>query len=299
MALLLCASAVFAILLLAREHEALRASGPGAALFLLGVMLCAGLRYGYRAPSCRRDRTIRDLSEYIAIFALMCVIGAVASYPAAAASTGMVDPLLQHADRLLHFDWLLWYRIVADHRALQIAGSAAYESIYLTPAIVLGYFAWANRSADAYRFLLSFWVAALITLVLFRWLPAAGPFAYLWHGPIPYMPQSALYQARLIPILQHHELRLINVDALHGLVSAPSFHAASGMLYIIFAWQVPRLRWPLIALNLLMIAATPVEGTHYLIDVIAGVAVAIAAFCLTRRFALPEGARQRRLALKL
>ena len=296
MSLLLLASAAFAVAMLIREHEMLRATGPGAAVFAIGVTLCAALRFGFRAPACERRRFVRDLAEYVAIFGLICMIGAVASYPDAAGSSGMVDPALARADRLLRFDWLRWYALVADHRVLQIVGSAAYQSIYLTPAVVLGYFAWSERGADAYRFLLSFWVAAAITLLLFRWLPAAGPFAYLWHGPIHYMPQSALYQAELIPALQQHAIRMIDLDALHGLVSAPSFHAASGVLYIIFAWQVPRLRWPLIALNLLMIAATPVEGTHYLIDVIAGVAVALAAVALTRPFALPYRMGQGRLA---
>jgi membrane-associated phospholipid phosphatase len=277
---LLLGSATATALLLVNERQGLRATGPGAIIFVLAALLCIGLRFWCHRPPSEARRIIRDLAEYVGIFGLICMIGAVASYPDAAASVGMVDPLLQRADQLLHFDWVGLYLFVAEHRSLQILGAWAYQSIYFSPAVLLGYFAWADRSAEAHRFLLSFWLAALITLVLFRWLPAAGPFAYLWHGPIPYMPSSALYQAELIPSLQQHALPLVDLDELHGLVSAPSFHAASGMLYILFARRVPRLGAPLIALNLTMLAATPVEGTHYLIDVISGVIVAWVAWGL-------------------
>ncbi len=296
MSFLLSVSAVVTALLLATEREGLRAVGPGAILFIVATLLCSSLRYWCRRPSMTHQRVLRDFCEYLAIFGLICMIGAVASYPDAAASSGMVDPLLQRGDRMLHFDWVRLYRFVADHRILQVIGICAYQSIYLSPVIVLGYLAWAGRRAEAYRFLLSFWTAAVITLILFRWLPAAGPFAYLWHGPIPYMPQSALYQARLIPELQNHAVLAVDMDELHGLVSAPSFHAASAMLYILFARRIPRIGVPLVALNLLMLAATPIEGTHYLVDVLGGVIVALVAFGLTALPAIPLPSIPRRSA---
>lgn len=287
MSFLLTGSAVATALLLANEREGLRAIGPGAILFMFATLLCLALRYGCRRAAMTHHRILRDFCEYLAMFGLICMIGAVASYPDAAASSGMVDPLLQRGDELLHFDWVRLYRFVADHRVLQVIGICAYQSIYLSPVVVLGYLAWAGRCAEAYRFLLSFWTAAVITLILFRWLPAAGPFAYLWHGPIPYMPQSALYQARLIPELQNHAMLAVDLDELHGLVSAPSFHAASAMLYILFARRIPWVGAPLVALNLLMLAATPIEGTHYLVDVVGGIMVALIAFGLTALPAIP------------
>ena len=280
--LLLAGSLVCTAAMLLREHETIRASGPGAILFILGVAVTVLVAFAFRRPSGRRQRMARDLAEYVGLFGMTCMIGAVASYPDAAASSGYVDRALERADRTLHFDWIGMYQIVADHPLLQVIGAAAYQSIYITPAVLFGYYAWTNRRAEAHRFILAFWLAAIITLVLFAWLPAAGPLAYLWHGPIRYMPQSALYQAQLIPALRSHAGReVIDLDALHGLVSAPSFHAASGILFIAFAWRLPRVGKPLVALNLLMLASTPIEGTHYLIDVLGGMMVALCAAALT------------------
>lgn len=50
-----------------------------------------------------------------------------------------------------------------------------------------------------------------------------------------------------------------------GIVSFPSFHAASAR-----------------AVYLLMIAATPVIGAHYMIDVIGGVGLAVASILVTK-----------------
>jgi membrane-associated phospholipid phosphatase len=58
-----------------------------------------------------------------------------------------------------------------------------------------------------------------------------------------------------------------------GLVTFPSFHAAMG-LTLIYATRGIRFVFPAsLVLNLLMIASTPTEGGHYLVDVIAGLAV--------------------------
>ena len=260
--------------LLAKEHERLRAEGRSAVLFVLGCCICLAVRCGPWRRGGRGWQVARDLAESVGLFSASAMIGAVASYPDAAASSGLVDPLLEHGDRLLHFDWVSLYLFTAHHRYLQVAGATAYQSIYLIAAVLLFQFAWTNRRAEAHRFLVCFWMAAAATLVVFRWLPAVGPLAMLWKGAVPYMPQSALYQARLVPLLQQHRLRFVDVEALHGLVSAPSFHAACSMLYILFARRMGRLRVPLVCLSLLMLAATPVEGTHYLVDIIAGVFVA-------------------------
>ena len=213
-------------------------------------------------------------------FTGIALLGAVTSYPIAALSHGYADPALQHVDVALRFDWLAWYRTVADHPVLQWAGVGAYESIYLSPAILLGWFAFTQDRIGAHRFLASFWLSAVLTLALFSLMPAVGPFAFLWHGAAPYMPRSELWQPDLIPALRAGAVRIVDLGELRGLVSAPSFHAAAAALFIVTAWRVAPLRWPLVSLNAAMLLATPVEGTHYLADILMGLATAGAAMLL-------------------
>ncbi|MBA2400684.1 MAG: phosphatase PAP2 family protein, partial [Bradyrhizobium sp.] len=65
-------------------------------------------------------------------------------------------------------------------------------------------------------------------------------------------------------------------------VSFPSFHAASGILYMWALWPVRYVGGVAVALNLLMIASTPVIGAHYMIDVFGGVALAVVGICLSK-----------------
>jgi hypothetical protein len=248
-----------------------------AALIVVGL-LAGTIRYAYRAPASRTQRIARDAAEYIGLFTMLCVLGALASYPAAVETSGYVDVTLERIDRFFRFDWVGWYDVTAAHRSLQILGSIAYASIYLTPLILLSYFAQADRKAEARAFIASFWVAAVLTLMLFMAFPAAGPLAFLVHGPIPYMPTSALYQSELIPVLRDGSFHQVSLGALRGLVCAPSFHTTSAVLFLLTAWSIRPLRWPLIALNCAMLLSIPVEGTHYLADMIGGALVALVAF---------------------
>ena len=257
---------------------------------LAGVLLVLGAtRYVLRDPASAAQRVARDLTESLGLFIGIAVLGATATYPLAADTQGTIDPFLQAVDGMLHFDWIAWYHVVAAHRSLQLLGTAAYQSIFVTPALILGYCAWSDRRAEARGFLATFWLAAVVTLALFRFVPAIGPLATLWHGPIPYLPESALYEADLFPLLRHTSGYVIDIGALRGLVSVPSFHTASGVVYIAAAWPMKRLRWPVLVLTSAMLLATPVEGTHYLADMLAGAAVALIAL-------LAVSALRRRLA---
>lgn len=287
-AVALALSAAAVAMLLFRERLGIELTALSGAMLAAGTAAAVGLRYHYRDAGTRRQRMARDLAEYVGLFALISLLGAVASYPLAAASNGFVDPTLARIDHLLHFDWLHWYDFVAAHPSLQTLGSAAYVSIFVTPALLLGHFAHGGHRAGARQFLAAFWIAAVLTLLLFTFVPAEGPLAYMWRGPIPYMPMSALYQAEWIPALRSHAVTGIGLGDLHGLVCAPSFHTTSAVLYIATAWRIPALRWPVTALNVAMLASTPVEGTHYLTDMICGAMVALAALAavagLVRRF---------------
>ena len=88
---------------------------------------------------------------------------------------------------------------------------------------------------------------------------------------------------RDLPPTRAGVLVISNLLNLGGIVTFPSFHAASAVLY---TWALWPLRWsrPLVVLvNGVMLAATPLNGGHYFIDVIAGVAIAVSAIVAARQ----------------
>lgn len=286
-------------------HEGLTVSPLGIAPFCF-VLLCSAtafVRYRFHRPASAAHRKLRDLAEYIGVFTFVCVAGAIASYPVAAASSGFDDAALARIDAMLGFRWIAWYEITATHPMLQWLGSMAYQSIYLTPLLLFCRFAWTGERAAARQLIATVWVAAVLTLALFDFMPARGPLAYMWQGPIPYMPASELFQSELIPLLREHQVHSIALGSLRGLVCAPSFHTTSAVLFLLTARFAGPLRWPLTTINIMMLLAIPVEGTHYLSDMIAGSIVALIAnlvvlkvACLPVRFQIMESRQNATIA---
>lgn len=268
--------ATFAILALMMRHAGLtvdpwaRSTIP----FYVAALLAIGARTMLPGSGWRHARIVSDCAEYYGIFTAIALMGAVSCYPVSALTQGYADAKLQAVDAFLHFDWVAWYGAVAGSTTLQVLGTAAYRSIFVSPAVLLAYYAITAQRAEAHRFIFTFWFAAIITLALFKFMPAVGPFSYLWHAPIAYMPESELWQPDLIPQLRAHLVHVVDLGQLRGLVSAPSFHACAATLYAAAAWRVARLRWPLLAVNGAMLLSTPVEGTHYLADILLGMLVA-------------------------
>lgn len=238
-----------------------------AALVLLGLIASRGVNGQPDAASA--------FVEYAGLLAFVSLLGVIATYPVAFFSRHFSDPMLESIDQALRFNWVAWYEVVAAHRFLQLLERAFYDSVFVTPLVIAATFAWSRQRSRAHLLIASYWLAVVVTLLLFALFPAKGPLAMSWHGAIPYMPESALDQATIIEALKQHRLHEVRLDALHGLVGAPSFHTTAAMLFIIAAWPIERLRWPVLLVNLLMLASIPVEGTHYLADMIAGIAVAL------------------------
>jgi hypothetical protein len=94
--------------------------------------------------------------------------------------------------------------------------------------------------------------------------------------------QPYLDQLRDLPPTRDGALRHLDHFGLGGIVTFPSFHAASAVLY---AWALWPARWmrPIVVLAFTaMLAATPINGGHYFIDIIAGTAIAVLAIVAAR-----------------
>lgn len=215
--------------------------------------------------------------EYVFLLALISLLGTIATYPIASLSRDFCDALLMRADRVLGFDWVQFYDVVAAHRSVQVVERAFYDSVFVTPLVLSAYFAHYRQRSRAHLFIASYWLAVMMTLVLFAFFPAKGPVALSWHGVLPYIPNNGIEQAAIIEGLKQHRIHEVPLDALRGIVSLPSFHTAAAVLYMIAAWPIQRLRWPVLLVNLAMLVSIPVEGTHYLTDMVAGAFVAISA----------------------
>jgi membrane-associated phospholipid phosphatase len=77
-------------------------------------------------------------------------------------------------------------------------------------------------------------------------------------------------------------LRVLDLFHLNGVLTFPSFHAASAILYAWGAWPIRWLRPFSLLGNGAMLLSTPIGGGHFLVDVLAGIVVATAAIYAAR-----------------
>jgi membrane-associated phospholipid phosphatase len=91
-------------------------------------------------------------------------------------------------------------------------------------------------------------------------------------------------------------MTVIQLNNLEGLVTFPSFHTANAILFAWALWTVPYLRWVGLVVNGLMILSTPLTGAHYIIDVVAGTIVAVAAIAFARFVGRVHGGRRARVS---
>jgi hypothetical protein len=77
----------------------------------------------------------------------------------------------------------------------------------------------------------------------------------------------------------------IDIDprGLMDVITLPDFQALLAVVCGWAWWFVPYLRWPGMTINAGMLAATPLHGSHYLVDVIVGVALAVVSIVVASR----------------
>ena len=243
------------------------------------------------ATAIRRVIRRMRVGESLQAFCLFTAMSILTLFADAAMGKGQVayiDDTLEAVDRALFwgFDWPAANAALSAHPQVITLLSYAYSSLGWQPLLLFAVMGWKRSNTDITGFMASWSLALLACALPFHWLPARG--AYVHYG----IPPSAV-PGLLVRLPWEYPVTLEGVRSgmLHtfgqqmffGLVTAPSFHACAAVL---FGWafhKVPVLRWPLGLLNGLMLVSAVPCGGHYLIDVAAGVAIAIGAIWLSGR----------------
>lgn len=255
------------------------------------VAAIGGTFYRVRRPDARLSAVCTGTAQILAFTAAAAPL----SYLAASAGLPLWDAEFAAADRALGLDWMAMFAFMDARPELHRVLAVAYVSLMPQAALVVILLGLTGRLRQLDVFLVAFALAALATIGLSGLFPAEGTWAH--EG-------AAAFAGRSIePITQDMHLahvaglrdgsfRLLMASGAMGIVTFPSLHAASAVLLMRAWWSVPYLRWPGLAINAAMLAATPVDGSHYLVDVIAGVAIAVLALGAAWRLAgLPDPAR--------
>lgn len=200
----------------------------------------------------------------------------------------LVDHQLEAIDNLF-FDWRTFITFVDGRPLLARILGLAYESFLFQLLVLPLALSLSGAPARAYRMAILFGIVCFASSIIAIWYPAIGTF-----------PRYLSESDRLANINTHFGYHFLNEfnairsdpnflftpDKLAGILTFPSVHAAVAMLCAWAAWGNKLLRLPFLALNILMMVSAVSHGSHYMIDVLAGVALALA--CITAlQYAIP------------
>jgi hypothetical protein len=198
------------------------------------------------------------------------------SYIAAASPWPLIHPFLAQIDRALHFDWLAYYHFIKNHPPLAALLTLAYNGMIAEIGLVTLALFLLNDLPRLRLVLDGFALCALLTIILSALFPAVEALAYF--NVYPMIPTGQGFVTgidRVDAFLAIHYANTTTVPVIDakGIVCFPSFHTACALISVVGAFSRRWLFWPVLAWSLLLIAATPVDGGHYLTDIITGLAL--------------------------
>jgi hypothetical protein len=212
----------------------------------------------------------------------ICLFGVLAAYAMQRMGFPLRDELLNRLDLALGFDWQAYAHWIDRHEQVQKVFYFAYNTISLQIAFPLLVLALAQRQAELRTYLLAFTIAFATTIVISATMPAGGPIVFI--DPKDF---QLLHFTGATPVEQLLRLRqpgpFVMTEAPGGIATFPSFHATIAVLTPLTLRRFPRILAGLLVLDALMLGATLTEGAHYLVDILAGGAIAFAASALARR----------------
>jgi len=242
------------------------------------VGLYGGFAHANARSPVRRDPQVMFVLGGTAQIVLITAIMAPLTYVAAAMNFPLQDATLLTLDRALGFDWAAYVHYVDAHPAVAGLLNAGYGMIRWPLFAIPVVLAALRRYRRIGEFTFAFGMALVVTTIVSGLVPAIGVYQQIGLDPATLKHVNAgayLAQLRDLPPTRTGDLRHLDLLGLGGIVTFPSFHAASAVLYAWALWPLRRLRPFTVLLFGLMLAATPVNGGHYLVDIIAGVAIAI------------------------
>jgi len=235
---------------------------------------------------------VSELFAWLAMLSCFTWVGSLLSYLCVTTNAPLIDSSLVRFDSALGFDWPSVYAWVHSrpvvHRVLAIAYASGLWQLIAIPVLL----ALTRRREALSEFAMLFISMTVLTLLISTPFPAASAFVHFNVTD----PNTASTVSDFA-LLRSGTLRTIDLASAQGLVSMPSLHTALGVLFAYSLRHVPVISVIACLLNMTMIASTPTQGGHYLVDVLSGLLLAFAviyASKLLRRWIDPVFLARRR-----
>jgi hypothetical protein len=221
-------------------------------------------------------------------YAMISGAAAMLAFCAATLSRPWADEALIAADRAMGYDWQAYAQLAADLPWLNLLLQIAYYSLIFQPAVICFALPFTGRLERLAIYQKATLVALIVTIAAFAAFPVTTAWAYSGGADLARATKLHLIGTETGWIRQLVEIRagrgrLVDWDIDARIIGFPSFHCAAALLNCWALWSLRPLRFGAIALNAVLIAATPLVGGHYVADLLAGGVVALASVIVAKR----------------
>lgn len=218
---------------------------------------------------------LRAPAEILLFHLLLLLPVAASAYISMQLPFPLADDQLATMDAALGFDWSKTIAFIDERPWLAGLFNCVYTAF--TPQLILSplLLALGKEPAKAYKMLICYGAIVLLASFVAITVPAVGTFATTGLQPKNINIQYALDFVAPLRALKSGDIFVFRPFELSGIISFPSVHAAVAVLCAWAWWHNRLLRYPVLALNVLMAISAVPNGGHYLVDVMAGIGVAI------------------------
>jgi len=221
------------------------------------------------------DRPLRLIMLTTYLMPTMSAL-AVFNYLAMATAHPLTQDLLSNWDKALGFDWVGYTQFVGHRFWLNWTFLIAYNYMIQALVITICIALIQRRTNDAAELVGLVFFTALTTIAIGTYFPAISAMAYYGDDALKalFPPDAGTTFIQELMEVRGTIPKLLDPTDVYGLTQFPSFHTVCGILTIYGArrawWQFI----PSLAFGTVLIAATPIYGGHYFVDLLAGAAVA-------------------------
>jgi membrane-associated phospholipid phosphatase len=263
-------------------HFAIDATNYGLLAVLVVPVIGAAVYY----DKWRNEPALSGLLACTAFLIVFPAASALLSYLLVTITGPRIDETLRAVDVAMGFHWPDAMALAGDHPVATKFLALAYESVMPQTVVLMLVLGLRGQGAELYRLSLALALGAVITLAVWTIAPSFGAFS-VYTLPDQVSQKLGLvlgfdYARDLVAMLKNGP-GFISPTELRGLVGFPSYHTLQALVLAWYARKLVWLRWPALALNLLVLVSTPIQGGHHLIDMIGGAGVTVAAVLLAAR----------------
>jgi hypothetical protein len=257
----------------------------------LGNLLLACLALGAAALFYSRFRPNENLRASCVCLTqalLFSAGGAILSYLLARNGGPFWDSTLYAWDQGLGLDWLGYVHLVDAHPWLVLPFHLAYGSLIPQIIVVILALGFSGRLDQLRTFVFAAISSGIAAIVISAFVPAVSNYVHLGLTQADFRhvnPWAGYVHLHDLTALRNGMMTELSLPKMQGIITFPSYHACLATLTLWAFWKsgLGWFRWVGAAVALTTIAATPVDGGHYFVDVIAGIAIALASILAARK----------------